>query len=490
MSFRLKAIYPLTGGYNRHSINEFYEENVRPTEIKGLWRWWNRVLFNTVANTIERKLYTYESIDRLFEDVFGSENKKSAVRLEVITEECNNRFEIELDRKVECSTVNTVNCLRKKNYKRATFDISGNELVIKEGRKICNRIPLAYRSNLNVNEIESLVNNNELLTFELLGFKKVHVDIANSFSEKTIKEILDNLVTDYLEYFNIKPKVEFTLNIYLDKSSEKEKNFDAKLKFALYSLLVFILLGGIGRKTSRGFGSLSIVYAKCYDGVCSDLESYINEILKVENEKELKDKLVQLIHNIEYKVPFPDEKHRLVKVDFNNNMVYFYFTLGSFLEHTLFVNEADPNKVKCILDTVSEAVTKEGKCIQLIQNYLAFLVLFCGNRANEKSVIDNTQCIDDYLKSLACNSFDFASWRGKYSSIFNDKKRRPSALRFKILTINNGKTFLLTYLLIPSYIEYITNNPVKVNYNKICKDLKTLADCVSENVKSHQSNIR
>jgi CRISPR type III-B/RAMP module RAMP protein Cmr1 len=486
MSFRLKAIYPLTGGYNRHSINEFYEENVRPTEIKGLWRWWNRVLFNTVSYVKEGKLYTYDSIDRLFEDVFGSENKKSAVRLEVITEGCNNRFEIELDKKVECSTVN---CLRKKNCKRTTFDISGNELVIKEERKICNRIPLAYRSNLNVNEIESLVNNNELLTFELLGFKRVNIDIAKSFNEETIKEILNNLVTDYLEYFNIKPKVEFTLNIYLDKNSEKEKNFDAKLKFALHSLLVFILLGGIGRKTSRGFGGLSIVNAKCYDGVCSDLESYINEILKVENEKELKDKLVQLIHDIEHNVPFPDEKHRLEKVDFSSNMVYFYFTLGSFLEHTLFVNEADPNKVKCILDTVSRAVIKKGKCIQLIQNYLAFLVLFCGNRANEKSVIRSKQCTY-YLKSLVRNSFDFTSWLAKYSGIFDCIKRRPSALRFKILTINNGKTFLLTYLLIPSYIEYITNNPVKVYYNKIRKDLKTLADCVSKNAKSRQSNIR
>jgi hypothetical protein len=158
----------------------------------------------------------------------------------------------------------------------------------------------------------------------------------------------------------------------------------------------------------------------------------------------------------------------------------------------LFVNEADPNKVKCILDTVSEAVIKEGKCIQLIQNYPAFLVLFCGNRANEKSVIDSRRkrYIDDYLKSLVCNSSGFTLRRAKYSGIFDYVKRRPSALRFKILTMNNGKTFLLTYLLIPSYIEYITNNPVKVNYNKICKDLKTLADCVSKNGKSRQSNIR
>lgn len=485
MSFKLKAIYPLTGGYNRHSINEFYEENVRPTEIKGLWRWWNRVLFNTVSYVKEGKLYTYDSIDRLFEDVFGGENKKSAVRLEVITDEgSNNHFElsnVELDKLIDC--------LKASREEKVNLDFRDNTLIVEiEGST---KIPISFKSNLDIDKIKDLVYKNKLLSFELLGFKSIKIGHTKNSDKEVIKKILRDLITNYLEHFNIKQEVTFTLNIYLDKGREHKQNFEDKLKFALYSLLVFILLGGIGRKTSRGFGSLSIVYAKCYDGVCSDLESYINEILKVENEKELKDKLVQLIHNIEYNVPFPDEKHRLEKVDFSNNMVYFYFTLGSFLEHTLFVNEADPNKVKCILDTVSEAVIiKERKCIQLIQNYLAFLVLFCGNRANEKSVIDNTQHIDNYLKSLVCNSFDFASWFEKYFRIFDNKERRPSALRFKILTINNGKTFLLTYLLIPSYIEYIKNNPVKVNYNKICKDLKTLADCVSKNVESHQFNIR
>jgi CRISPR-associated RAMP protein, Cmr1 family len=299
MSFKLKAIYPLTGGYNRHSINEFYEENVRPTEIKGLWRWWNRVLFNTVANTIEGKLYTYESIDRLFEDVFGGENKKSAVRLEVITDEgSDNHFElsnVELDKLIDC--------LRKYEKVKVNLDIRDNALIVEtEGST---KIPISFKSNLDIDKIKDLVYKNKLLSFELLGFRSIKIGHTKISDKEVIKEILRDLIANYLEYFNIKQEVTFTLNIYLDKSREHKQNFEDKLKFALYSLLVFILLGGIGRKTSRGFGSLSIVYAKCYDGVCSDLESYINEILKVENEKELKDKLVQLIHNIEYNVPFP-----------------------------------------------------------------------------------------------------------------------------------------------------------------------------------------
>jgi len=447
MSFRLKAIYPLTGGYNRHSINEFYEENVRPTEIKGLWRWWSRVLFNTVSYVKEGKLYTYDSIDRLFEDVFGSENKKSAVRLEVITEGCNNRFEIELDKEVECSTVN---CLRKKNCKRATFDISGNELVIKERRKICNRIPLAYKSNLNVNEIESLVNN-KLLTLELLGFKRVNIDIAKSFNEETIKEILDNLVTDYLEYFNIKPKVEFTLNIYLDKSSEKEKNFDAKLKFALHSLLVFILLGGIGRKTSRGFGGLSIVNAECHDGLCDEIYGIVNNMESEIEKKGLTTVLPNIIFSQTIEQYFSElinnESYKLRSWNNNSDFFVYYFIRDI---NILRINRIDTNVnrngIEIILNKISNELSASGNCLKnLIMQEMrrrAFALAFLGNRKFRNiyeiyPIILEFLCVE-YIKR------EFVNLIGK--------ERRLSNLRFKILEINNTY-YIISYLLYSNYLK-------------------------------------
>jgi len=447
MSFRLKAIYPLTGGYNRHSINEFYEENVRPTEIKGLWRWWSRVLFNTVSYVKEGKLYTYDSIDRLFEDVFGSENKKSAVRLEVITEGCNNRFEIELDKEVECSTVN---CLRKKNCKRATFDISGNELVIKERRKICNRIPLAYKSNLNVNEIESLVNN-KLLTLELLGFKRVNIDIAKSFNEETIKEILDNLVTDYLEYFNIKPKVEFTLNIYLDKSSEKEKNFDAKLKFALHSLLVFILLGGIGRKTSRGFGGLSIVNAECHDGLCDEIYGIVNNMESEIEKKGLTTVLPNIIFSQTIEQYFSElinnESYKLRSWNNNSDFFVYYFIKDI---NILRINRIDTNVnrngIEIILNKISNELSASGNCLKnLIMQEMrrrAFALAFLGNRKFRNiyeiyPIILEFLCVE-YIKR------EFVNLIGK--------ERRLSNLRFKILEINNTY-YIISYLLYSNYLK-------------------------------------
>ncbi|WP_221290399.1 type III-B CRISPR module RAMP protein Cmr1 [Stygiolobus caldivivus] len=477
MSLRLKALYPLTGGYNRHSINTFYEEFVRPTEIKGLWRWWNRVLFNTASYAKGGKLYTYDSIDGLFEDVFGSEDRKSAVRLEVMTEE-GSQFElpeVKLD-KVLNFLLDKVGD-RSKGYKRKiTLDYK-DSLIVKARNT---QIPTYSKSNINIDENKDLVFRNNLLKFELLGFSSTKIDATKISGKDVLEEILRDLITDYLEYFNIKCEIEFAFNIYLDKNRERE-NFKAKLKFTLYSLLIYILLGGIGRKTSRGFGSLSIVDIKCYDEVCSDLESHVKEILKVENGKELKEKLMDLIRSVTtYDIHLSDERHRLIEANLDANAVYYYFAPNT-LERTIFANEIDPNKNKIaqILNSIVEAVTKGGKCIRIIQNPLAFLILFCGNRKNEEKILKSTQNVDNYLKTLGYNNYDVASWMTKYYNIFGSKQRRPSALRFKIL-MNNRRAFLLTYLLVPSYIEYITNSPVKIDYSTLCKDLKTIADCVSK----------
>ncbi|MEM4000561.1 MAG: type III-B CRISPR module RAMP protein Cmr1, partial [Saccharolobus sp.] len=210
MSLRLKALYPLTGGYNRHSKNQFYEEFVRPTEIKGLWRWWNRVLFNTASYANGGKLYTYDSIDRLFEDVFGSEDRKSAVRLEVISEEGSNfeLSEVKLDKVVDYL----------KGYKgKISLDYKDRLIVKAENTQI----PIYSKSNVNVNENKDLVFKNDLLKFELLGFSSIKIDATKISDKEVLKEILHDLITDYLEYFNIKREMEFTLNIYLDKNHEQ-----------------------------------------------------------------------------------------------------------------------------------------------------------------------------------------------------------------------------------------------------------------------------
>ncbi|PVU76909.1 type III-B CRISPR module RAMP protein Cmr1 [Acidianus hospitalis] len=480
MSFKLKAIYPLTGGYNRHSINEFYEENVRPTEIKGLWRWWNRVLFNTVSYVKEVKLYTYESIDRLFEDVFGSENKKSAVRLEVITDEgSDNHFElsnVELD--------NVIDCLKASREEKVNLDFRDNTLIVEiEGST---KIPISFKSNLDIDKIKDLVYKNKLLSFELLGFKSIKIDTKNSDKE-VIKEILRDLITNYLEYFNIKQEVTFTLNIYLDKSREHKQNFESKLKFALYSLLVFILLGGIGRKTSRGFGSLSIVDVKCYDdSICKKIEDLAKNFLTLSSGNELKSKIESILDCIKNScTDILFVGNILSEIDPKKNVVYF---INSDLFEVRKINDKEK-----VLANIYEAVSSEGCCIESIitNKYVrkSFLIAFGGYRKVEKDI----EVIKNYLcetcdgdkkwrktlktKKYLCEtcktvpSFNIVDFPLKEHSSMSDYilqyKHRSSLLRFKLISDNSNNSYLISYILYSSYFKKIDINYVRCILEKL-----------------------
>jgi CRISPR type III-B/RAMP module RAMP protein Cmr1 len=459
MSFRLKAIYPLTGGYNRHSINEFYEENVRPTEIKGLWRWWNRVLFNTVSYVKEGKLYTYESIDRLFEDVFGSENKKSAVRLEVITdEESYNHFElsnVELDKVIDCL----------KASRKVNLDFRDSTLIIEiEGST---KIPISFKSNLDVNKIKDLVYKNKLLSFELLGFKSIKIDTKISDKE-VIREILRDLITNYLEYFNIKQEVTFTLNIYLDKSREHEQNFESKLKFALYSLLVFILLGGIGRKTSRGFGSLSIVDVKCYDdSICKKIEDLAKNFLTISSGDELKSKIKSILDCIKNSCSdILYVGNILSEIDPKKNVVYF---INSDLFEVRKINDKEK-----VLANIYKAVSSEGCCIEsIITNEYerkSFLIAFGGYRKVGKKDI---RSIKKYLCKTretvpSFNIVDFSlTERSSMCDYILQYEHRNSLLRFKLISDNSNNSYLISYILYSSYFKKIDINYVRCILEKI-----------------------
>jgi len=462
MSFRLKAIYPLTGGYNRHSINEFYEENVRPTEIKGLWRWWNRVLFNTVSYVKEGKLYTYESIDRLFEDVFGSENKKSAVRLEVVTDEGSyNHFElsnVELDK--------VIDYLRKNKEVKVNLDFRDNRLIIEiEGST---EIPISFKSNLDVDKIKDLVYKNKLLSFELLGFKSTKIGHTKISNKEVIKEILRDLITNYLEYFNIKQEVTFTLNIYLDKSREHKQNFEDKLKFALYSLLVFILLGGIGRKTGRGFGGLSIVDVKCYDdSICKKIEDLAKNFLTISSGNELKSKIESILDCIKNScTDILYVGNILSEIDPKKNVVYF---INSDLFEVRKINDKEN-----VLPNIYKAVSSEGYCIEsIITNKCErklFLIAFGGYRKVGKEDIRFIKnCLCETRKTvLSFNIVDFSpNGRSFMSDYILQYKHRNSLLRFKLISDNLNNSYLISYILYSSYFEKIDINYVRCILEKL-----------------------
>ena len=467
MSLRLKALYPLTGGYNRHSVNQFYEEFVRPTEIKGLWRWWNRVLFNTVSYANGGKLYTYDSIDRLFEDVFGSEDRKSAVRLEVISEEGDN-FEL-----TEAEVDKVADYL--KNYKgKISLDFKDSLIVKAENTQI----PIHFKSNINIDKNKDLVFDNGLLKFELLGFSSTKIDATKVSGKEVLEGILRDLITDYLEYFDIEPEIEFTLNIYLDKKlDKKQENFDAKLKFALYSLLLFIILGGIGRKTSRGFGSLSLLDVECYDQeLCGFYDNKVKEIKEYIKNQKSNELVNSIVFNNEIKKLFEriNEGVSLCSRDF------VYYLKPNLLDVKKIIGNNIKDSIKRVLNAIANKVAPaDGKCIKRIINNeygrKAFALAFNGNREIRKNknkkdrnldaASDITvDTVDIYLKKYV---------KKEYIDIIKRDVRRPSILRFKIIEVE-GAYYLISYILYSNYLkdELIDN---------ISQKLQKISECVVEN---------
>ncbi|BFI76511.1 type III-B CRISPR module RAMP protein Cmr1 [Sulfurisphaera ohwakuensis] len=455
MSLRLKVLYPLTGGYNRHSKNQFYEEFVRPTEIKGLWRWWNRVLFNSLSG----KLYTYDSIDRLFEDVFGSEDKKSAVRLEVISEEGGNFElpEVELDKVADCL----------KDYKgKITLDFKDN-LIVKAGNT---QIPIYSKSNINIDENKDLVFKNDLLNFELLGFSSIEIDATKISGKDVLEEILRDLITDYLEYFNIKREMEFTLNIYLDKN-RKQENFDAKLKFALYSLLLFIILGGIGRKTSRGFGSLSLLDVKCYDQeLCGFYDNKVREIKEYIKNRKSNELVNSLVFNNEIKKLFKgiNDGVSLGSGDF------VYYLKPNLLD----IKEITGNSIKCVLNAIANKVAPaNGECNKRIINEeykrKAFVLAFNGNREIRKNKNKKDKILD-IASDTTVNIYLKENYvKNEYIDIIKRDVRRPSILRFKIIEVE-GAYYLISYIL---YSNYLKDEII----DDISQKLQKISECVVKN---------
>ncbi|BDC17371.1 type III-B CRISPR module RAMP protein Cmr1 [Acidianus sp. HS-5] len=449
LSLKLKALYPLTGGYNKHNINDFYEETVRPTEIKGLWRWWNRVLFNTVTYAKQDKLYTYDSIDRVFEDIFGSENKKSSIRLEVLSEEEEKEFNIEIENDDKIIDFIKNNLHYKKNSIFITILYARDReiklcLEIGNSWKNSKKIPLFVHIDDRWKSINpEIINRNKLLDFEALEFRKIKLKEKTS-NNNVIRFLLYQLVKNYIQELYIKPSIEFVLNIYLDKNRSNDIEFENKLKFTLHSLFVFLLLGGIGRKTSRGFGSLSILNVECYNELCNFIEQNIRNLSQNIAQKGLTNVVRNMIKGYidtlsNYVISWSNEMERL-NCD-ENNFVYYLHT-NDFNANMRIYSVSQEQKLLDIMANIADLISINDRNIKSSSNIekRAFLLALCGNRKMNISNDLNKELCGIYIKP------DYMRL------IINSKNRRPSNLRVKILQVA-GNYYLIFYILNSNYLK-------------------------------------
>ena len=339
------ALYPIVGGYNSYpvSLTVGYEEPIRATEIKGLWKWWTRILLESVIFKQGNYVVPYSEIDKVMEDIFGSEDKKSLVRIDVkvnddfisVTKKIwqflqdffkkgqvinqrnvssqNNIIiqvqnpNVKIIKNVYVINIDTYNNLESIRVRRDDRDPKPDDkfIVIDFNNK---KISIGGVGELKLEGLDKHLTIDNMRDF--LSIPRIKLDMlrynntglkVKDLNDRELNELM-RIILDLITTVLIPKEVKFTISIKVDterlknEKNELDTNKVKKLKFALYSLFVYLILGGIGRMTNRGMGSLSPTRIKCRDNdLCENLVSLFNEFSKISDENKIIDFIRTLI---------------------------------------------------------------------------------------------------------------------------------------------------------------------------------------------------
>ncbi|RLE64438.1 MAG: type III-B CRISPR module RAMP protein Cmr1 [Thermoprotei archaeon] len=212
------------GGFNArpYSYDLDIHEVPRSTQIKGLWRWWARVILNGV---LWDKGYdaNYGILDESISRFLGSTGMASLFRLNV---------------RIKISDYFTLSMTPEELLEK--FKEHQNRFRdSKPERKVLNRVYLHSKKTSLKIPYRTL---EKIPRIRLLSIKR-----RDECPAKYFKRIYEEMV--------LYPKGALNIEISLSKNlSGWEKYFDA----AFSSLLLALIFGGIGALTTRGFGALKI----------------------------------------------------------------------------------------------------------------------------------------------------------------------------------------------------------------------------------------
>ncbi|MFP3234010.1 MAG: type III-B CRISPR module RAMP protein Cmr1, partial [Sulfolobaceae archaeon] len=230
---------------------------------------------------------------------------------------------------------------------------------------------------------------------------------VKDLKDRELNELM-RIILDLITTVLIPKEVKFTISIKVDterlksEKNELDTNKVKKLKFALYSLFVYLILGGIGRMTNRGMGSLSPLSPttiKCHDNdLCENLVPLFNEFSKISD----KNKIIGFIRRL---------------IDFNS------------------LEKLSGNWINEIGNT-----SKVNNVFYISSNSLKYLYV---REINDP--LKYLNALGELTLSTNINDPTFANEiLGRPRK--RDDIRLPSAFRFKILYIGN-KYYLIWYLL-------------------------------------------
>ncbi|MGC9106641.1 MAG: type III-B CRISPR module RAMP protein Cmr1 [Infirmifilum sp.] len=349
-----EALMPRIGGYNARPYSKELElyEPPRSSEIKALWRWWMRVILSGIYGGSKN----YIELDEEASKILGSTQKQASFSviidldpntyqkvLEIVRErvksyerlllqllpkafenfvkKCNEtdfkNMAVLIDMKLPIRISIQLNHERDRSYdqlkqvfeetfglslryrqhkQEAVASIEGSSELLKFLEKL-NVIKDIDREGLG-KAYDTIVRVTKIPGIGILLLPRSDEGEDDEFKNKLSegnRRYLKRIVEDIAPLTALE-KVPFRVILTANR-----RLTNSQCKFAVATFLLSLILGGIGSKTGRGFGSIVIKNVhlnKKYENLIGDIIEKVREILECENEDKLKGKLNNYINNV------------------------------------------------------------------------------------------------------------------------------------------------------------------------------------------------
>jgi len=397
------VLLPRIGGYNARPYSSELQlyELPRASELKALWRWWLRVILSSIFEGQK----TYDELDEKISELLGSTRQQSMFTITIDTTKAEQALMRAKD-KIE---------LFKQVIDRFApkYDSDKRGFSFKEFKEL-----LASKKDREVVQLyNEIVRLNNIPRIKLLEQRRRDEDI-----KKYLRRMLEDIAFIATIPTSLPIRIIIGINEYVKLDDEELKS---KLELALASLLLSLLIGGIGSITRRGFGSIvlkNVGLKPKYEGLAKEIVERIDRILQVENEDKLREEIIEYIKFVceladrVYKkgTSHTSQKMLIPKVPtLSPNTDYFKLEVFECNKHGNIIN---------ILESIGKATLKaEWKRI-------------CNVNVRKSGGEFHTWILGLPRSTKETGYF-----------VNGDKGRRPSAIAFKVFENKNGKRFVIVY---------------------------------------------